>query len=208
LLTYYTAYLFDLGKDPAVESAMGKLLGTDALVQCTLDAIQCMGGIGCTKYYPVERFLRDAKIHQITAGTNEMMKLIIFRMGLGELAEDLKMPRRVIHEELKVPMPVAKAIPPKENAGEEDILEALAENYRVNPGQYMTRDDLKEMLSINDEEMDKHLTALEEKRLAMLYRGRRGDIRMVRPTYEGLAKARLPEFYRYIPPWVKKEDVF
>jgi alkylation response protein AidB-like acyl-CoA dehydrogenase/DNA-binding transcriptional ArsR family regulator len=208
LLTYYTAYLYDLGKEPALESSIAKLFNTDAAMQTTIDAIQCMGGEGCTKYYPVERLMRDAKVAQITAGTNEIMRLMIYRMGLTAMAEDLKVPRRVIHPELKVPMPVAKGMPPKANAGEDDILEALAENYRVNPGLYMTREELKEVLSISDEDMDKHLTALEGKGLAKLYRGRRGDIRMARATFEGLAKAKPPEYYRYIPEWVKKEDVF
>ena len=51
-----------------------------------LDAIQILGGYGYTREFPVERAMRDAKLIEIGAGTNEVMRLIIARQMLGEVA--------------------------------------------------------------------------------------------------------------------------
>jgi alkylation response protein AidB-like acyl-CoA dehydrogenase len=65
----------DMGK----YSAMAKLFCSDAAMAITVEAIQVLGGYGYVKEYPVERFLRDAKITQIYEGTNEIQRLVISR---------------------------------------------------------------------------------------------------------------------------------
>jgi alkylation response protein AidB-like acyl-CoA dehydrogenase len=65
----------DMGK----YSAMAKLFCSDMAMQVTVEAVQVLGGYGYVKEYPVERFLRDAKITQIYEGTNEIQRLVISR---------------------------------------------------------------------------------------------------------------------------------
>jgi alkylation response protein AidB-like acyl-CoA dehydrogenase len=65
----------DLGK----YSAMAKLFCSDTAMNVTVEAVQVLGGYGYVKEYPVERFLRDAKITQIYEGTNEIQRLVISR---------------------------------------------------------------------------------------------------------------------------------
>jgi alkylation response protein AidB-like acyl-CoA dehydrogenase len=65
----------DMGKF----SAMAKLFCSDTAMEVTVEAIQVLGGYGYVTEYPVERFLRDAKITQIYEGTNEIQRLVIAR---------------------------------------------------------------------------------------------------------------------------------
>lgn len=207
LNTYYTAYLLDMGQDAAIESAICKIYNTDRTMEASVDAIQVMGGDGVTKFYPLEAILRQAKTDQIAGGTNEVSRLLIYRMGLREMAKDLKMSRRVVHKELGVPITTFEK-PLKQTQIDEDcLLQVLAENYRVDPGLYMTREDFKEEFEVKDEELDRILLSLDHKKLIKLYRSRRG-IEMVKATYEGLRKANPPEYYRWFPSWVKKENIF
>jgi alkylation response protein AidB-like acyl-CoA dehydrogenase len=207
LSTYYAAHLMDLGQTAAVEASIAKLYGADRLMQASLEAIQVMGGDGVTKFYPLDRIMREAKTAQIAGGTSEAMKLLIYRMGLREMAEELKMSRRVIHEELGVPMPTSAAPAKQLRIDDDRLLKVLAEDYRVNPGLYMSREDLKEQFDVSDEELDRVLVSLEEKKLVKLYR-RRGIIELAKATYQGLKKANPPEYYRWFPPRVREEDIF
>ncbi len=207
LSTYYAAYLLDLGQTAAVESSICKLYGTDMLMRSSVEAAQVMGGDGVTKFYPLDRILREAKTGQIAGGTSEAMKLLIYRMGLREMADELKMSRRVIHKELGVPLPSAAALAKQSQIDDDRLLKSLAEDYRVNPGLYMSREDLKEQFDVGDEALDGVLVSLEEKKLVKLYR-KRGTITLAKATYEGLKKANPPEYYRWFPPRVRKEDIF
>jgi alkylation response protein AidB-like acyl-CoA dehydrogenase len=65
-------------------SAMAKLACTDTAMWATTEAVQILGGYGYIKEYPVERFMRDAKITQIYEGTNEIQRLVIAREMLAE----------------------------------------------------------------------------------------------------------------------------
>ncbi len=65
----------DMGK----YSAMAKLFCSDTAMSVTVEAVQVLGGYGYVKEYPVERYLRDAKITQIYEGTNEIQRLVISR---------------------------------------------------------------------------------------------------------------------------------
>ncbi|MEX3712061.1 acyl-CoA dehydrogenase [Cytobacillus horneckiae] len=80
LLTYQAAWLESEGLSYGKESAMSKLFAGDTAMKVTTDAVQVFGGYGYTKDYPVERFMRDAKITQIYEGTQEIQRLVISRM--------------------------------------------------------------------------------------------------------------------------------
>ena len=80
LLTYQAAWLESEGLPYGKESAMSKLFAGDTAMKVTTEAVQVFGGYGYTKEYPVERFMRDAKITQIYEGTQEIQKLVISRM--------------------------------------------------------------------------------------------------------------------------------
>lgn len=80
LLTYQAAWLKSNGLPYGKESAMSKLFAGDTAMKVTTEAVQIFGGYGYTKDYPVERFMRDAKITQIYEGTQEIQRLVISRM--------------------------------------------------------------------------------------------------------------------------------
>ncbi|MGN1400485.1 MAG: acyl-CoA dehydrogenase [Bacillus sp. (in: firmicutes)] len=80
LLTYQAAWLESEGLPYGKESAMSKLLAGDTAMKVTTEAVQIFGGYGYTKDYPVERYMRDAKITQIYEGTQEIQRLVISRM--------------------------------------------------------------------------------------------------------------------------------
>lgn len=80
LLTYQAAWLEGAGKPYGKQSAMSKLFAGDAAMRITTEAVQIFGGYGYTKDYPVERYMRDAKIAQIYEGTQEVQRLVIGRM--------------------------------------------------------------------------------------------------------------------------------
>lgn len=79
LLTYQAAVFETEGKPYSQASAMAKLLAGDTAMAVTTEAVQVFGGYGYTKDYPVERFMRDAKITQIYEGTQEIQRLVISR---------------------------------------------------------------------------------------------------------------------------------
>ncbi|WP_332628645.1 acyl-CoA dehydrogenase [Halalkalibacter flavus] len=84
LLTYQAAWKESEGLSYGLESAMSKLLAGDTAMEVTVEAVQVFGGYGYTKEYPVERFMRDAKITQIYEGTNEIQRLVIAKMLLAD----------------------------------------------------------------------------------------------------------------------------
>lgn len=79
LLTYQAAWLESEGLPYGKASAMSKLMAGDTAMYVTTEAVQIFGGYGYTKEYPVERFMRDAKITQIYEGTQEIQRLVISR---------------------------------------------------------------------------------------------------------------------------------
>ncbi len=79
LLVYQAAYLEDNGQPYVKEAAMAKLFASEVSRTVTNTALQIHGGYGYTKDYPVERYLRDARITEIYEGTSEMMRLTIAR---------------------------------------------------------------------------------------------------------------------------------
>jgi alkylation response protein AidB-like acyl-CoA dehydrogenase len=85
-LVYRACSLVDNG-DPEGEltkvGAMAKCFASDAAMSITTDAVQLLGGYGFTKDFPVERFMRDAKITQIYEGTNQVQRVVIAKKLLG-----------------------------------------------------------------------------------------------------------------------------
>lgn len=84
LLTYQAAWREGQGLPYGKASAMAKLYAGDMAMEVTLDAVQIFGGYGYTKEFPVERYMRDAKVTQIYEGTNEIQRIVISRMLLTE----------------------------------------------------------------------------------------------------------------------------
>ena len=60
-----------------------KCFASDTAMKVTVDCVQVLGGYGYVKDYPVERFLRDAKITQIYEGTNQIQRLVMARQLMG-----------------------------------------------------------------------------------------------------------------------------
>lgn len=79
LAVYQAAWLKDQGLPFTKESAIAKLFASETAVKAALEAIQIFGGYGYIKEYPVERYLRDAKLMEIGEGTSEIQRLVIAR---------------------------------------------------------------------------------------------------------------------------------
>ncbi len=79
LLTLNAALKKDRGERFTKEAAMAKLFASKVAVDCALEAIQIHGGYGYLKDFPVERYLRDAKITEIYEGTSEIQRIVIAR---------------------------------------------------------------------------------------------------------------------------------
>jgi isovaleryl-CoA dehydrogenase len=80
---YAVAKACDAGRTTRYDAAGAILLASENAVKVCLDAIQALGGAGYTKDYPVERLLRDAKLYDIGAGTNEIRRFLIGRELVG-----------------------------------------------------------------------------------------------------------------------------
>jgi len=84
LMVHHVASLVDRGAAATVlEASMAKCFAGDAAMRVATDAVQVFGGVGYTREFPVERFMRDAKIMQIYEGTNQIQRVIIARELLG-----------------------------------------------------------------------------------------------------------------------------
>ena len=85
LMLLRTARMIDRGMKVSKESAMTKLFLSEAAFEVSNMALQILGGIGYTKKYPVERFVRDLRISMIGAGSSEIMRFLIQREVYKEL---------------------------------------------------------------------------------------------------------------------------
>ncbi|GAB2853888.1 acyl-CoA dehydrogenase [Streptomyces deserti] len=77
------ARLRDAGRPFAKQAAMAKLHCTDTAMRVTTDAVQILGGYGYTADFPVERYMREAKMLQIVEGTNQIQRMVIARHLAG-----------------------------------------------------------------------------------------------------------------------------
>ncbi len=78
----HAARLKDAGRPFSQQAAVAKLVATDAAMKVTTDAVQVLGGYGYTQDFPVERYMREAKVTQIFEGTNQIQRLVIARQLL------------------------------------------------------------------------------------------------------------------------------
>jgi alkylation response protein AidB-like acyl-CoA dehydrogenase len=69
----------DAGMPYSRQASVAKLIATDTAMRVTTDAVQVLGGYGYTRDFPVERFMREAKVMQIFEGTNQIQRLVIGR---------------------------------------------------------------------------------------------------------------------------------
>jgi alkylation response protein AidB-like acyl-CoA dehydrogenase len=79
LLVHKAAWLRDSGREYSQVASMAKCRATDVAMSVTSDAVQVLGGYGYTREYPVERYMRDAKVMQIVEGTNQIQRMLISR---------------------------------------------------------------------------------------------------------------------------------
>lgn len=79
LMVYRAASLMDMGEESVLEAAMAKRFATDVAMKVTTEAVQILGGPGYMKSYPVERYMRSAKVAQIFEGTNQIQRVVIGR---------------------------------------------------------------------------------------------------------------------------------
>ncbi|GAW51497.1 MULTISPECIES: acyl-CoA dehydrogenase family protein [unclassified Nocardioides] len=75
----HAARLKDAGLPYSREASVAKLVATDNAMRVTTDAVQVLGGYGYTRDFPVERFMREAKVMQIFEGTNQIQRMVIAR---------------------------------------------------------------------------------------------------------------------------------
>ncbi|MDN5789746.1 MAG: acyl-CoA dehydrogenase family protein [Micrococcales bacterium] len=78
-VTLHAARLRDQGMPFSREASIAKLVATDNAMKVTTDAVQVLGGYGYTRDFPVERYMREAKVMQIFEGTNQIQRMVISR---------------------------------------------------------------------------------------------------------------------------------
>jgi acyl-CoA dehydrogenase len=79
LLTWRAAQMVDRGERASTEAAMAKLHASETAMWCTWAAVQTLGGWGYSREYPVEKWMRDAKLEEIEEGTSDIQRMIISR---------------------------------------------------------------------------------------------------------------------------------
>jgi len=85
LLTWRSAWLKDQGKPFEKEAAMAKLYASEVAMRVTTKAVQIFGGYGYTREFPVERYMREAKLFEIVEGTSEVQRMVIANHVIREL---------------------------------------------------------------------------------------------------------------------------
>jgi alkylation response protein AidB-like acyl-CoA dehydrogenase len=78
-ITLHAARLRDRGLPFSREASIAKMVATDNAMKVTTDAVQVFGGYGYTRDFPVERYMREAKVMQIFEGTNQIQRMVIAR---------------------------------------------------------------------------------------------------------------------------------
>ena len=86
LVVHHAASLIDRGAPgTAMESSIAKCLASDTAMKVATDAVQILGAYGYTREFPVERYMRDAKVTQIYEGANQIQRIVIAQQLLGRL---------------------------------------------------------------------------------------------------------------------------
>jgi len=196
--------MWDLGRDITIDSNIAKLFNVESALQASIDAIQVMGGDATTLFYPMEEIMKVAKVESIAGGTIEAVRMVIFRTAMRQLGSQISWRRRVPHPELGVPVPTYGEQKKDSAISQEKLLAFLAEDYRVNPGLHMTREDIKEAFDVDNGTLDRLLVSLEQEGLVWLNRTKRG-IELAKASYKGLKKANTKEHYRWYPAYIDKK---
>ncbi|MHA1378360.1 MAG: acyl-CoA dehydrogenase family protein [Candidatus Helarchaeota archaeon] len=214
LISYHTAYMLDHAKefkfsemDLSVWASIAKIYNTESAREVGSSSVQITGGDGLTRFYPMERLVREAKIGEIVAGTTEVQKIIIYRMtlqkrGLLEMTHHF-----TLHETKGVPIITNK--PSKWEGCEinkENLLKILADDYKMNPGLYMTIDDFRQLTKGRKKLINETLEELEKEGTIATLRDRKGKLILAKANYVGLKKANPKEYYRYLPDWIKEDE--
>jgi len=79
LLVWRAARALDAGRESSTEASMAKIFAAETAMFCTWAAVQTLGGWGYSREYPVERWMRDAKLDEIGEGTSEILRMVIAR---------------------------------------------------------------------------------------------------------------------------------
>jgi hypothetical protein len=197
LLVYYSAHKMDLGMDVPLGCTIAKVYATQSLMKTVLDAVQCHGGDGYMRNYPVERLMRDSKLIEIGAGANELMQHLVWRLWLKDYL--------ALRSAGRKPVIRSRTAGP---AAKKKILDTLADFYCRHPALYIEKEEIMEKLGLTGEDLDKALEAAEAEKLVALYR-KRGGIALAKATYAGLKKAKPQEYYNFFPDFVDKaREVF
>ena len=197
LLVYYSAHKMDLGMDVPLGCTIAKVFATQSLMKTVLDSVQCHGGDGYMRNYPVERLMRDSKLIEIGAGANELMQHLVWRLWLKDYLTLRSAARKPVTRS-SVSGPTAK----------KKILDALAEFYRRHPALYMEKEEMIQKLGLTEGDMDTALEAGEAEKLVALYR-KHGRIALAKATYAGLKKAKPQKYYQFFPDFVdRKREIF
>ncbi|MHA1724069.1 MAG: acyl-CoA dehydrogenase family protein [Promethearchaeota archaeon] len=208
LFSYYCAKQLDDGLEPMIDASIAKWFVSEYVRDAGIKAVQILGGDGLTKFYPAERLVREGKISEIVAGTTEVQQMIIYRFA-SMLPLYNKPMRLRWNEEINAPI-----ISNKKSkfhgleVNEENVLKVIAHDYKVNPGLYMTMDDIREDIGGGRVEVRKILENLEAKKKIVIYRSRQGKIALVKATYNGIQEAFPEEYYRWFPDWYDDADKF
>ena len=89
LLVWKAAWLADQGIRNSQEAAIAKAFAADMAMRVTTDAVQIYGGMGYTRWHPVEKLMRDAKVIQIYEGTAQIMRIVIARQLLQDVSKSI-----------------------------------------------------------------------------------------------------------------------
>ena len=193
LSTCHTSHHLDQGREVPLGANVTKPYATGRLTKTALDAIQCHGGDGYMRNYPVERELRDSKLIEIGAGANEILQHLVWKQWLKQY--------RNLRKSFRKPVTKSGISCPEVN---KKILEAQAEFYLKHPGLYMEQEEMSEKLGVTEADLNVHLKSLEEEKVVALNR-KKNRITLIKATYEGLNKARPHEYYRVFPDFVDKQ---
>jgi len=208
LFSYHCAKLLDDGMEPMVDASIAKKMNTEWMREVGNTAIQIMGGDGLTKFYPAERVLREGKIGEIVAGTTDVQNMIIYRFSAMLPTYNADMRFRW-NDEINAPIISKK---PSKFQGlevnQENVLKVIAHDYKVNPGLYMTPDDVRDDIGGSRSKLRKIFEKLEEEKYITTHRDKQGKIELVKATYKGLQEAFPKDYYRWFPDWYEDADKF
>jgi len=204
--TYVTAKQWDLEENITVDASVIKGYGVQYLLESANEATQIMGGDGVNTFYPIKNIFEIAKTNHIAGGTIEACDLTIFRQQIKGYPEDFVWPRRVIDKEVGLPVVDYSPVEAKVACTAENMLNILAEDYKVNQGLHMTIADLQDYIDGSDDEIRTVMKELVASGYAIVHTNRKnGEPVMARASYEGLSKAHPNEYYQWLPLHVAKD---